>query len=118
MLRSEYLTAEERRSSSKHHPGLVSLAVTALLCLPSLIAGAAFLINRLLYENLEQWEPTSSALVALGVFLGSPLVALAAVVGGITAVRRGVRQEFKYVQLMVVGLAAIATLFLVFRFGR
>jgi pheromone shutdown protein TraB len=118
MPRSERITAAEKRSSSKHYPGIVSLAVTVLLCLPSLIAGAAFLINRLLYRNIEQWEPTSSALVALGVFLGSPLVALAAVVGGVTAVRRGVRQEFKYVQLMVVGVAAIATLSLLFRFAR
>ena len=118
MPRSERITAEEKRSSSKLYPGLVSLAVTAVLCFPSLIAGVAFLTNRLLHENLEQWEPTSSALVAFGVFLGSPLVALAAVVGGITAVRRGVRQEFKCLQLIVVGLAAIATLFLLFRFSR
>ena len=116
MPHSDRITAEEKRP--KHHPGLISLAVTALLCFPSFIAGAAFLVNRLRYENLEQWEPTSSALVAFGVFLGSPLVALAAVVGGITAVRRGVRQEFKYVQLTVVGLAAFVTLFLLFRFGR
>jgi len=118
MPRSGRITAAEKRSSSKHYPGIVSLAVTVFLCLPSLIAGAAFLINRLLYRNIEEWAPTSSALVALGVFLGSPLVAAAAVVGVITAVRRGVPQEFKYVQLMVVGVAAIATLSLLFRFAR
>jgi hypothetical protein len=100
-----------------HTKGIVSLVATVLFCLPSLLGGAALLINLLAYENITQWGQTSSAFVALGVFLGSPLVVLAAFVGGSTALRSSVPAEFKYAQLAVVGVAAIATLSLLFRFA-
>jgi hypothetical protein len=98
-----------------HTKGIVSLFATVLFCLPSLLGGAALVINLLVYENITQWGQTSSAFVALGVFLGGPLVVLAAFVGGSTALR-SVPAEFKYAQLAVVGVAAIATLSLLFRF--
>lgn len=78
---------------SMHAKGIASLVVTVLLCLPSLIGGAAFLINLLLHRKIEEWEETSSALAALGVFVGGPLVTLAAVVGGITGLSRSVAAE-------------------------
>ena len=102
---------------SMHAKGIASLVVTVLLCLPSLIGGAAFLINLLLHRKIEEWEETSSALVALGVFVGGPLVTLAAVVGGITGLSRSVAAEIKYAHLFVVVLATIAMLSLLFRFG-
>ena len=101
-----------------HTKGVVSLVATVLLCLPSLLGGAALVTNLLVQENITQWGQTSSAFAALGVFLGSPLVALAALVAGSTALRRGVPAEFKYAQLAVVGVAAIATLSLLFRFAN
>ncbi|HXZ80427.1 MAG TPA: hypothetical protein VEG30_10890 [Terriglobales bacterium] len=101
-----------------HAKGLISLAVTVLLCLPSLVGGSALLFNQWQYGNIEQWEQTSSALVALGVLFGGPLVAVAALVGGTTAIRSNVRVEFKFVQLVTVGLAAIAAFTLLLRFGR
>jgi hypothetical protein len=103
---------------SMHTKGIVSLVATVLLCLPSLLGGAALVMNLLVNENIMQWGQTSSALVALGVFLGSPLVVLAALVGGSTALRRSVPAEFKYAQLAVVGVAAIAALSLLFRFDN
>jgi len=106
------------RALKPHPKGIVSLAATVLFCLPSLVGGAALLANLLSGESIEQWGQTSSALVALGVFVGSPLVALAAVVGGTSAFRRRVPLGFKYAQLFVVGLAALATLSLFFQFGN
>lgn len=100
-----------------HTKGIVSLAATVLLCLPSTLGCAGLVINSLVYGNMAQWGQRSAALVAFGVFLGSPLVAAAAIVGGATAVRRRVRVEFKYAQLLVVCVAAVATLFLLLRFA-
>jgi len=95
----------------------ISLSVTVLLCLPSLIGGGALLINLLLYRSIAEWSTASSALVALGSFLGGPLVALAAVVGGIIAFRRTVSFEIKCAHLFVVVLATIATFYLLLQFG-
>jgi TRAP-type C4-dicarboxylate transport system permease small subunit len=92
--------------------------VTVLLCLPSLMAGAVLLLNLLSHQSIEQWEDTSSAFVALGVLVGIPLVATAAIVGGITALSLSVSTKVKRVQLIVVCLAAIATCCLLIRFGR
>ena len=114
----ETIANAEKSWASTPGKGIVSLAVTVFLCLPSLVGGAAFLRNLLLYRDIEKWEQTSSALIALGVFIGWPLVAVAAVVGGIVAFSRSVSVGIKYAHLLVVGLATIATLFLLFRFGR
>jgi hypothetical protein len=103
--------------ASMHIKSIVSLAATILLCLPSLLGGAAFLANLLLYRDIAEWEQPSSALVALGVLLGCPLVALAAVLGGILAFSRSVPVKMKYAHLFVISLAAIATLSLLLRFG-
>ena len=117
MPRSESAAGVNKSWLSVHAKGISSLAVTVLLCLPSLIGGAALLMNLLLSRDIEQWQETSSALVALGVFAGGPLVTLAAVVGGITALSRSVSVQMKCAHLFVVGLAAVATLSLLFRFG-
>jgi hypothetical protein len=42
---------------------------------PSLLGGAALLMNSVLYRSIEQWKEGSSALVALGVIAGGPFVA-------------------------------------------
>ena len=117
MPRRESVASEEKSWPSMHAKGIASLVVTVLLCLPSLIGGAALLMNLLLSGNIEQWQETSAALVALGVFVGGPLVTLAAVVGGIVAFSRSVSVQMKCAHLFVVGLAAVATLSLLFRFG-
>lgn len=100
-----------------HVKSIVSLAVTVLLCVPSLVGGAALLANLMLYRDIAEWEQASSALVALGVLLGGPLVALAAAVGGMIALSRSVPVKIKYAHLLIVSLATIATLSLLFRFG-
>ena len=97
---------------------MTSLSVTILFCLPSLLGGAALLMNSVLYENIEQWKDGSAALVALGVIVGSPFVAIAAIVGGITAFCSSVSGSVKRVELFVVFLAAIATFCLQSRFGK
>ena len=101
-----------------HAKDIAILAVTLLLCLPSLIGGAALLVNLLVYQNIEQWQETSSALVALGVIAGGPFVAVAAIIGGLSAVSRSVSTKVKAAQLLMVCLAAIATFCLLFRFGK
>lgn len=107
----------ERSWPSARGKGVVSLFLTVILCLPSLVGGAALLINVLLHRNINQWGQALSALVAFGVFFGTPLVALAAVVGGITALSGRVLVEIKYAQLLVSVLAAIATASLWLQFG-
>jgi hypothetical protein len=114
---SESNASSGRSGRPKHAKGIVSLILTILLCLPSLVGAAALFINALRYQNLDQWGQTSASLVALGVFIGAPSCALAAVVGGVTALRRGVSVETKFAQLFVVGAAAVAALSLSFRFG-
>jgi len=102
---------------SMHATGIGTLILTVVLCLPSLIGGVALLTNVVLYRDIGQWEQTSSALVALGFFVGGPLVALAAVVGGIIAFSRNMPLKLKYAHLFVVSLATITTLLLLLRFG-
>ena len=85
-----------------HAKAMTCLSVTILFCLPSLLGGAALLMNSVLYENIEQWKDGSSALVALGVIVGSPFVAIAAIVGGITAFCSSVSGSVKRVELFVV----------------
>jgi hypothetical protein len=110
--------APEHNWLTAHPKDITSLAVTILLCLPSVLSGAALLMNSLLYENIEQWKDGSSALVALGVIVGSPFVAIAAIVGGITTLSSSVSGSVKRVELFVVCLASIATFCLQSRFGK
>jgi ABC-type arginine/histidine transport system permease subunit len=101
---------------STHAKGILSLFLTVLLCLPSLIGGMALLVNLLLYREIEQWGQTLSALIALGVIAGTPLLLLAAVVNGITALRGRVSAGIKCAQLLLASVAAIVELSLLFRF--
>lgn len=118
MPRCESISRRDKIWLPMHAKDIASLAVTVLLCLPSLTGGAALLINLLLYQSIEQWEENSSAFVALGVWAGIPLVATAAIIGGITALSSSVSVKVKRVQLFVVCLAAVATCCLLFRFGK
>jgi hypothetical protein len=97
---------------------LAGFLFSALLCLPSLVGGASLLLEMALHENIGQWTPVASALIALGALLGGPLVAVAAVVGGISAWSRSASNGLKFAHLTVVGAAAISTLSLLLRFGR
>jgi hypothetical protein len=115
-LRESVANAE--KSWSPRPKGILSLTVIVLLCLPSLVAGAALLINLLLYPDIEQWEESSSALVAMGVFVGAPLVPMAAVVSAIAALRQRVSVGIKYAHLAVLTFATIANLSLFLRFGK
>ncbi len=95
---------------------ILSLAATIVLCLPSLIGGFALLANLLLQRHLEDWGRASTASVALGVFVGGPLVAMAAVVGLLVAVSGSLSPKVKSAHLIIVGVGAIATVSLLFRF--
>jgi hypothetical protein len=118
MALREFVANAEKIWSPPRPKGILSLTVTILLCLPSLVAGTALLVNRLLYRDIEQWEESSSALVALGVFVGAPLVPMAAVVSAIAALRQRVSVKIKYAHLVVLILATIAELSLFLRFGK
>ena len=98
--------------------GVLSLAATIVLCLPSLIGGLALLANLLLRRHLEEWGQGFVASVALGVFVGGPLVAIATIMGFLVAFRDSVSLRIKSAHLIVVGLGAIATISLLFRFAR
>ena len=97
--------------------GIVSLVPTVLLCLPSLAGAVAVLVNVLLQRHIEEWGVFSSVLVASAVFIGWPLVAAVAVVGGLVGLSRSVSQKVKYAHYIIVSLAAVATFSLTFHFG-
>lgn len=106
--------AEKRHSHTK---GIFSLAITVLLCLPSLVGGIAFLVNGFLHRDAAEWGQTSGALVAMGVVFGRPITALAAIVGATVCFRESVHPKIKYAHLVVVAFATIASLFFLFRFA-
>jgi uncharacterized membrane protein YhaH (DUF805 family) len=114
----ESVANAEKVWSPQRPKGILSLTVTVLLCLPSLVAGAALLVNRLLYRDIEQWTQFSSALIALGIIFGNSAALLAAVVCAIAALRQGVSVKIKYAHLVVLTLATIADLSLFLRFGK
>jgi uncharacterized BrkB/YihY/UPF0761 family membrane protein len=95
---------------------VLSLTATVVLCLPSLLGGLALLANLLLQRHLEDWGQTSAASVALGVFIGGPLVAIAAVMGLLVASSYSFSPKVKSGHLIIVSLGAIATISLLFRF--
>jgi len=96
--------------------GVLSLTATIVLCLPSLLGGLALLANLLLQRHLEDWGRASAASVALGVFVGGPLVAMAAIMGLLVACSDRLSPKIKSAHLLIVSLGAIATISLLFRF--
>ena len=90
--------------------GVVSLTATIVLCLPSLVGGPALLTNLVLQRHLEDWGQGSTASVALGVFIGGPLVAIATMMGVIVALRPIVSRSIKAAHLIIVGFGAAATI--------
>jgi hypothetical protein len=102
--------SQSRADRPFHWPltGIASLVLTILLCLPSLLAGGALIIQLLLSRDITQWQQTPAALIALGGLLGGPLVSLAAIVGGIVSLTR-LPIKIKYAHLVVVALAALST---------
>jgi hypothetical protein len=54
--------------------------------------------------------------VAVGVFVGAPLVAIATIIGLVVAVRSVVSPQIKSAHLIVVSLGAMATISLLLRF--
>ncbi len=97
--------------------GIASLFIIVLLCVPSLIGASALMVQLLVYDDISQWNPTASALVALGAWFGLPLVVIAAVVGAVVALTR-VQPRIKYAELLIVALASLATLSLLIRFAK
>ncbi len=113
MPRVGAIAAAEKRPTG----GILSLLLTAFLCLPSLLGGAAFLINLWLYRDPTEWGRVSGALVAMGGIFGRPMVALAAVVGATVPFRKNVPPKVMYAHLLVVVLGMIASLVFLFRLG-
>jgi hypothetical protein len=95
---------------------VLSLTATVVLCLPSVLGGLVLLTNLLLQRHLEEWGQTSAASVALGVFVGGPLVAMAAVMGLLVASSDSFSPKVKSGHLIIVSLGAIAAISLLFRF--
>jgi hypothetical protein len=106
--------------ASNPDKGVLSLAATIVLCLPSVISGLGFLVNLLLQGHFGEWTQGSQLFVGLGTFFGSPLVIIAAFLCIIVAFRPLVALRIKAAHLIVVGLGAIATisLLLFFHFTR
>src|SRR5208337_738115 len=100
-----------------HAKSVLSLTATTVLCLPSLLGGVALLANLLLQRHMEDWGRASRASVALGVFVGGPLIAMAALLGVLVALSNNLSPRIKSAHLIIVGLGALATLSLLFRFG-
>jgi len=100
-----------------HARGVISLVPTILLCLPSLTGAMAVLANVVLERNIEAWGTVSSIAVATAVFIGWPLIVVAAVVGGLAGLSHGVSQRVKYAHYIIVSLATLATFGLTFHFG-
>ncbi len=118
MALRESVANAEKIWSQPRPKGILSLTVTVLFCLPSLVAGAALLVNLLLYRKIEQWPQIASALIALGIFFGNSAALLAAVVCAIAALRQRVSVKIKYAHLAVLTLATIANLSLFLRCGK
>ena len=97
--------------------GVFSLAVTTVLCLPSLLGGTVLLLNLLLQRQMGEWGNGSAESVALGVFIGGPLVALAAFLGLLVAFRESVSLQVKAAHLAIVVLGVAATFCLLVRFA-
>ncbi len=97
--------------------GIASLLVISFLCLPSLIGASALFLERALHRDISQWNDTAAALIALGSIIGGPLVAIAAVVGaGVSLSRAPV--ALKRIDLVIVAVAALASLLLLIRFAK
>ncbi len=96
--------------------GVFSLAATIVLCLPSVIGGLALLTNLLLQRHPSDWGDGSAVLVALGVFVGRPMVAIATMMGLAVALRPSVSAQMKSAHLIIVVLGVMATISLWFRF--
>jgi small-conductance mechanosensitive channel len=96
--------------------GIISLASTVVLCIPSLAGAGSLVVNEFLQRNIGDWGIVSSALVAFGVFFGWPLVIMAALVSGLAGFSHRVSQRLKHTNYVVVGLATAATIVLKLRF--
>lgn len=109
-------------SAAPNHPqsltfkNCATLPITTFLCLPSLIGGAALVLQLAVHNDIREWNDTASALIALGALVGTPLIAVAAVMGAITSLAQ-VPAGVKWANLIVVVLAALATLSLWISFG-
>jgi hypothetical protein len=95
---------------------VLSLTATIVLCLPSLMGASALLTNLLLQRPLEDWGRASAMPVALGMFFGGPLVAMAVTIGLLVALSASFSPKIKAAHLIIVSLGAIATIWLLFRF--
>jgi hypothetical protein len=96
--------------------GVLSLIATVVLCLPSLVGGLALLPNLVLQRHPADWREGSAVLVALGVFIGRPMVAIATMIGLAVALRPSVSAQMKSAHLVIVVLGMMATILLWFRF--
>jgi len=91
-------------------------AAPIVLCLPSVIGGLVLLTNLLLQRHPSDWGDGSAVLVAPGVFLGRPMVAIATMMGLAVALRPSVSAQMKSAHLIIVVLGVMATISLWFRF--
>jgi small-conductance mechanosensitive channel len=100
-----------------HTKGIIGLAVTVLLCLPSFVGAAALLANLFLQRPIPDWGAASSVLVATVVFLGWPLVAVAAVVVAIFGLSHRVSQRVMIAEYFTVIFGVLATVAVTSHFG-
>ena len=77
----------------------------------------AVVANVVLERQIEAWGTVSSIAVATAVFIGWPLIVVAAVVGGLAGLSHGVSQRVKYAHYIIVSLATLATFGLNLHFG-
>ncbi len=100
-----------------HATSILSLSLTVLLCVPSLAGALAVLVNALLQHHVGEWGMVSSLSVASAIFVGWPLILLAAVVAAIAGLSPRVPQKLKYTHYVIVAIGTLATFALTVRFG-
>jgi hypothetical protein len=98
--------------------GIASLIPPIVLCLPSFAGAGALLVNGVLQRQMPEWGVASSVLVAAAVFLGWPLVLIAAIVSSLVGLNCRLPARIKRANYLIVVAAAIATFCLSFHFGR
>lgn len=100
-----------------HANGIISLVATVLLCLPSFAGILVVVLNASLHRQMSEWGKFCSLSVAAAVFIGWPLLLLAAAIAGLVGLSRRIPQSVKYAHYAIITLATVSTIAITFHFG-
>ncbi len=97
--------------------GIPSLVLLLLLCLPSTVGGAVFLLKLSTGQPVESWGVPASLMVAVAAMFGTPLILLAIALCVPIILGRKVSPGLKFADLVILGMGMAATLIVSFRPG-